>query len=98
MGVLMKIVVSVLALLVGAMFIYPTAYAFGVDSTLRGWLNYLQLGLTLASIVAFWTPRPSLGGAGMALVILITGLILMLNARARPPAETPPTAGEPDVK
>lgn len=98
MGLVLKIVVSVLALLVGAMFIYAIAYAFAVNQALRIWLQYLQMGLTIASIVAFWTPRPMLGAAGIALVMAITAVILTLNARSGPPADPPPLPGDPDVK
>lgn len=74
-----KLGLSVLVVLVCALFIYPTAYAFAVDSTLKTWLQYLQMALALASVGCLWAGWPQGAVAGVAAVVLITGAVLLMN-------------------
>lgn len=74
-----KILLSLLVLFVCAALIYPTAYAFAVNDSVKTWLQYLQMALALASVACIWTGHPQLTAAGLAAVLLITAAILLLN-------------------
>lgn len=78
MAILGKIALSLLLLFVCAALIYPTAYAFGMNSTLRTGLQYLQMALALASVGCLWSPWPQGAAIGLAAVLVITAAIVLL--------------------
>lgn len=77
--VLTKLLMSLLVLFVCAVLIYPTAYAFEFNYTLKTVLQYLQMALAVASVVCLWTHHPQFTLAGVTAVLLITAAILILN-------------------
>lgn len=81
MSVAVKFLVSLGLLLLGAMLLYSSAYAFWVNSDLRNAFQWAMIALTVAGIVLIWINRQTWAAGAAAAVVLIYGLILFL-ARA----------------
>jgi len=79
MPIFKNILLSLAILVVCAFTIYPTAYAFEFPYTLKTVLQYLQMLLTLASIIVLWMGHPQLALAGVGVVFVITAAILAVN-------------------
>ncbi len=79
MSVVGKLVGSIVALALGALFIFGIAFAFALGHTLQ---SGLQLGFAAAavgSVAAIWMNRPriALGATGLALLVFLVCIFLI---------------------
>jgi hypothetical protein len=77
-SVAVKLFASVGLLLIGALLLYSSAFAFGVNVSLLTALQWTMVALTLAGIVLIWIGRLPWAAGATGAVVLIFGLILVL--------------------
>ncbi len=75
----LKIIVSLVAFLVGLLVLYSSAYAFSANNILIGVVRLAVIGLTLLGIVLIWKNQWTGSIASMAGVVLMLGMISLLS-------------------